>query len=573
MQRSATRETAGQHLIRSRSLAAPGLWIAVAAAVLSAVLLELPFPLAGPLPAWHTVFAWIGLVPLLCAVLSKLVAEGAHPVRNGFLLGYLCGFLWYCGNCYWIYATMHIYGGLPPVVSALLLVGFSLVLGLYFAFFAFGLALVRRATGSVRNTLALAPFLWTGLDLAAARITSVPWDQLGYSQVDNVIVSQLAPFTGVYGVTFVLVAANALIAGGLLLTRCRTNPINDRRTWGISGVALMVAGAVGVMLTPPKPAPSATAVLIQPNLNVGAENNWIGPAWDQHMAQLAHLAGEQCKSYIAGIPQTGAPSGEIECQTANAHPDLIVWPESPAPFIQGDPRLQQALRSLAVEQRAPLIIGGIGTDYSTELQQWNDYNSAMVIGADGQLVGRYDKIHLVPFGEYIPYQNLLSFAHKLTGRVGQFTRGTTRQVFLLPAGNGSNHRYGIFICYESVFADEVRQFARHGAEVLVNISDDGWYGDTSAPWQHLNIVRMRAIENRRWILRATNNGVTAVIDPEGRVRQSIPRHQVDALPAQYGFRSDITFYTAHGDVFAWICAILSIVVVGWSITKSERLEH
>jgi apolipoprotein N-acyltransferase len=112
-----------------------------------------------------------------------------------------------------------------------------------------------------------------------------------------------------------------------------------------------------------------------------------------------------------------------------------------------------------------------------------------------------------------------------------------------------------------VFADEVRQFARHGAEVLVNISDDGWYGDTSAAWQHLNMARMRAIENRRWILRDTNTGVTAAIDPYGRVRQSIPRHAVDALPAQFGFRDDVTFYTEHGDVFGWACAILALGIV------------
>ncbi len=569
MQRSATREAAGPNLLRPNSHLVRRLWKPAAAAVVSAALLELPFPLAGPLPAWHTVFAWIGLVPLLCALLSKPVTEGAHPVRNGFLLGYLCGFLWYCGNCYWIYATMHIYGDLPPVVSALLLVGFSAVLGLYFGLFGLGLALLRRATGSVRNTLALAPFLWTGLDLAAARITSVPWDQLGYSQVDNTLVTQLAPFTGVYGITFVLVAVNALIAGGLLLTRCRTNPVNDRRTWGIAGIVIMVAGGIGVTLTPPKPAPSATAVLIQPNLNVGAENNWAGPAWDRNIAYFDQLAHRTCGEYIPGIPKITGQNIAPLCPQPPDRPDLVVWPESPAPFVQGDPRFQQAMRSIALDVNAPLIIGGVGTDYSPEQQEWNDYNSAMVIGADGQFIGRYDKIHLVPFGEYVPFQNLLSFAHKLTGRVGQFSRGTMRQVFLLPSGNDGAHRYGIFICYESVFADEVRQFARHGAEVLVNISDDGWYGDTSAPWQHLNIVRMRAIENRRWILRATNNGVTAAIDPEGRVRQSIPRHQVDALPAQYGFRSDITFYTAHGDVFAWICAILSIVVVGWSIAKSE----
>jgi apolipoprotein N-acyltransferase len=180
-------------------------------------------------------------------------------------------------------------------------------------------------------------------------------------------------------------------------------------------------------------------------------------------------------------------------------------------------------------------------------------------------VGRYDKIHLVPFGEYVPFQNLLFFARKLTGRVSSFTRGDERKVFRL---NG--RRYGVFICYEAVFADEVRQFSQLGAEVLVNISDDGWYGDTSAPWQHLNMLRMRAIENRRWILRDTNTGVTAVIDPYGRVRQSIPRHAVDALPAGYGFRDDVTFYTAHGDVFAWVCVLLSFVVVAWSGRKLLR---
>jgi apolipoprotein N-acyltransferase len=193
----------------------------------------------------------------------------------------------------------------------------------------------------------------------------------------------------------------------------------------------------------------------------------------------------------------------------------------------------------------------------------------MAFAADGSEVGRYDKIHLVPWGEYVPYPKFFVFARKLTGKVASYTPGTTRNVFLLQSANGESHRYGVFICYESVFADEVRHFALNGAEVLVNASDDGWYGDTSAPWQHLNMARMRAIENRRWILRDTNDGVTASIDPYGRVRQSIPRHRVDALPAEFGFRSDITFYTAHGDVFAWLCAILSIGVAGWCLMQRK----
>ncbi len=535
-----------------------GGWRLWAAAALSAGLLELPFPLAGPLPAWRTAFAWFGLVPLICAVLKASAARQPRPLRRGFLLAYLCGVLWYLGNCYWVRDTMLRYGDMPSLAPTLLLVGFSLVLGTYFGLFGLGVALVRRATGDARLALIAAPFLWAGLELAAARITSVPWDQLGYSQVDNFPVSQLAPWTGVYGISFLLVAVNALIAGGVLLERKM-----GRRIWGAAGAALLVAGGGGVLIAPPKPAGTATAVLIQPNLDVGAGNDWTAPGeWDRHMAEFARLAGEECKTYIAGIPQTGAPTGEIICPANPTHPDLVVWPESPAPFEEGDPRFEQSMAAVARQAQTPLIVGAIGEDYSPQQQLLNYYNSAMVIGADGQRIGRYDKIHLVPFGEYIPFQKWLTFARKLTGRVSTFSRGQERKVFRL---NG--HRYGIFICYEAVFADEVREFAELGAEVLVNISDDGWYGDTSAPWQHLNMVRMRAIENRRWILRDTNNGVTAVIDPYGRVRESIPRHQVDALPAEYGFRDDVTFYTAHGDVFGWGCVLLSLGMVAWSAPK------
>jgi apolipoprotein N-acyltransferase len=542
-----------------------GAWKLWAAAALSAGLLELPFPLAGPMPPWRGVFAWFGLVPLLWAVLSPACVDGRRPLRRAFLLAYLCGFLWYMGNCYWVRDTMSRYGDMPPLAPTLLLIGYSLVLGLYFGLFGLGVALVRRATGSARLALAAAPILWAGLELAASRITSVPWDQLGYSQVENGLVNQLAPWTGVYGISFLLVAANALIAGEFLLDR-----ISSRRLWGTAGTLLLAGGAAGILIAPPRSAATATAVLVQPNLDVSADNRWPGQEWDQHMAEFAQLAGEQCKTYIAGIPQTGASSGEIVCPPYPTHPDLVVWPESPAPFEEQDPRFQQALAAIARQTQAPLVVGNIGSDFSEENGGWHFYNSALVVGADGARFGRYDKIHLVPFGEYIPFQNLLSFAHKLTGRVSSFTRGDERKVFILAGSNGERHRYGVFICYEAVFADEVRQFARLGAEVLVNISDDGWYGDTSAAWQHLNMARMRAIENRRWILRDTNTGVTAVIDPYGRVRQSIPRHALDALPAGFGFRGDITFYTAHGDVFGWLCAILGLGVAGWSTGKLLR---
>jgi apolipoprotein N-acyltransferase len=532
-----------------------------AAAGLSAGLLELPFPLAGPLPPWRSVVAWIGLVPLLWAILSPANSEQPRPLRRSFLLAYVCGVLWYLGNCYWIRDTMRHYGDMPPLAPELLLLGFSLVLGLYFGLFGLCVALVRRVSGSTRLALAVAPVFWAALELIASRVTSVPWDQLGYSQVDNALINQLAPWTGVYGISFLLVAVNALIAGGLVLKR------SERRwSWGLCGVLLMIGGSAGLFLSPPRPAAAATAVLVQPNLDVSADNGWTAPGeWDRHIADFARLAGEQCKTYIAGIPQTNAPGGEVVCPPYPTHPDLVAWPEAPSPFFEQDVRFQKAMVDLARTAQAPLIVGGLAADYSAEQNGWLDYNSAIIVGPDGARIGRYEKIHLVPFGEYIPFQNLLFFAHKLTGRVSSFSRGEERKVFRL---NG--HRYGVFICYEAVFADEVRQFAQLGAEVLVNISDDGWYGDTSAPWQHLNMARMRAIENRRWLLRDTNNGITAVIDPYGRVRQSIPRHQADALPASYGFRDDITFYSAHGDVFGWACAILSLGVTGVSFKASLR---
>jgi apolipoprotein N-acyltransferase len=515
------------------------------------------------MPPWRSVFAWFALVPLFWAILAISAFTRSHLLR-AFFIAYFCGFLWYMGSCYWVRYTMMHYGDIPPLAPTLLLIGCSMVLGLYFGLFGLGLALVRRATGSTRLALAFAPILWAALDLAAAHITSVPWDQLGYSQIDNALVNRLAPWTGVYGISFVLVAVNALLAGGLLLGSESKRRLAGRWAWAGCGALLLILGFCGVFVPPPRPDPTATAVLIQPNLDVGSANNWQGTVWDRHIAEFIQLAEEQCKTYIAGIPQTGAPVGEIICPPYTTHPDLVVWPESPAPFDQSDPRFQSALEDIAGTVHAPLVVGGIGWDHDNSAHEWRYYNAAIIADADGQIIGRYDKIHLVPFGEYIPFQNLIRFAHKLTGRVSTFSRGSVRKSFLLDTQNGGSHRYGIFICYEAVFAAEVRQFARLGAEVLVNISDDGWYGDTSAPWQHLNMARMRAIENRRWLLRDTNTGITAVIDPYGRVRQSIPRHQTDALPAEFAFRNDITFYTAHGDVFAWLCVLLSLGIAVWA---------
>ena len=549
-------------------------WRLLGAGALTAFLLDLPFPLAGPLPAWRTVFAWFALVPLLVGLLRFAAETDERRLRWrlgwSFLGGWWAGALWFGANGYWVYNTMNLYGGMDKPMAVVCLVAFSVYLGFWFGVFGLALALVRRATvGGKFAWIAFAaiPFLWTAMEFALARIPQFPWDQLGYSQVDNGLLTRIAPWAGVYGISFVLASANAFLAATWLHDGKDYNPLTRHiaRNWAwklfdraFRLVVVSVVALVGFDVHPPTPPAQATAVLVQPNLNVDTDDVWVGPEWDRHIAEFAQLGAENCKNYLNGIPETGATPVTPKCPAPMAPPSLIVWPESPAPFHDADGRFRSAMALVAQADKAPMIVGDIGMDLDAE-HQYQIYNSASLIGSDGQFLGRYDKIHLVPFGEYVPFRKLLFFVRKITQNLPDTGIGTERKTFTI-----GGHRYGVFICYESVFGDEVREFAKNGAEVFVNISDDGWYGDTSAPWQHLNMARMRAIENRRWILRDTNNGVTAAIDPNGTVRQSIPRHQVDALAAQYGYSSEMTFYTVHGDWLAELCAIVALGIAGWA---------
>jgi apolipoprotein N-acyltransferase len=526
--------------------------------LISAFLLLLPFSIAGPVPFWRTLFAWLAFVPLFCGLLSKENLDRPKALLRGTLAAYLMGFLWFTGNCYWIYQTMRYYGGLPPAISAGILIAYSLILGLYFAALGFLLTAAAKAFRGPLYALLAAPFFWVALELLSARFTKVPWDLLGYSQVDNFLLTRLAPYAGVYGLSFVLVAGNALLAGGILVAA------QARR------YAPLVGGAVLVLLLqngdhfqPPAAPVSATAVLLQQNLNVNQDNSWPGSEYDEHMNRFLRLSTRTCGPYLAGMLNLNAYPVTPDCPAKPVTPEVIVWPESPAPFYDKDPRLLTALQSLTHYMRAPVIAGttsldrhGAGSDM---------YNSALFVSADGTVAGRYDKIHLVPWGEYIPFKDFFSFAKNLTQEAGDMTHGWRRVVFV-----SGGHTFGVFICYEEIFGDEIRLFAKRGAQVLVNISNDGWYGDTCAPWQTLNMSRMRAVENRRWLLRDTNTGITTVIDPYGRLMASIDRHILSSLAARYGYRSDLTFYTVHGDVFAYACGIMTLGIVAVMVWAGLR---
>jgi len=449
---------------------------------------------------------------------------------------------------------MHQYGNLPPLVSVGILVLFSLVLGLYFALFAFLIAFLRKRLGNPLLPLIAAPFLWTAIELAASRITSVPWDQLGYSQVDNLWLTKLAPITGVYGISFVLAAGNALFAYGFLA------PSKRRQLRSLSAAIILAIGLqLGSYVSPKSSPTQAIAVLLQDNLSVDENNQWEGPVWDENIVRFIAESSQTCTPYLIGLPEPHPQLVRRVCPDGPLPASIIAWPEAPSPFREHDPRFIAAMHHLATTTKATIVAGNLSSDPGvtpTGQPTLNEYNSGSIISPEGNFIGRYDKIHLVPFGEYTPYSNLLFFAHHLTQNVSDFSRGKERKVF-----STDGHRFSVFICYEAVFADEIRHFAKNGAEVFVNISDDAYYGDTSAPWQHLNMARMRSIENRRWILRDTNTGITAAINPQGRVTQSVPRHIFTSLAANYGYISEQTFYTKHGDIFGYLCVIITLAIV------------
>jgi apolipoprotein N-acyltransferase len=530
-----------------------------AMAALSSILQVLPFPIAGPTPVWRTTVCWVALLPLLWALSREDKSGQPLTVRQSAKLGCLCGFLWYLGNCYWIYQTMYLYGGLDKPIAAGILLLFCLYLGLYHALFG-GLFGAFRAYFGAQGALLLSPFAWVAVELARARITGLPWDLLGVAQVDNPLLTRVAPVTGAFGLSFVIALVNALWLVRIQVRERR----HTRLALTIAGVVLVVLYVFGLrrLQGPSLPRATATAMLVQENLEVGAAAKGPEASEQQLLESFAYLSHYPGDRVFLGIPELrGTPSVTFVQKAEARSSDLIVWPESPAPFQENDPAFRAAISGVAKDAGAPVIVGNVAIDRTTaNARGFYLFNSATFVSPQGEFAGRYSKMHLVPFGEYVPFRQLFFFAGNLLHEVGTFDAGRTRSVF---AVNG--HRYGTFICYESIFGDEVRHFVQQGADVLINISNDGWYGDTSAPWQHLNMVRMRAIENHRWVLRATNTGVTGSIDPYGRVVEAAPRHVRTSIRAGFGYEHDVTFYTAHGDLFAYACALITAVALGWSL--------
>lgn len=522
----------------------------LAACALSGLLLVACFPKIH-LPG----LVWFACVPLLMAL------AGEKRLKRAFLLGYVCGAGFFAGSCYWFVIVTEFYGHLAPALAVVVLILFVIVDSTFFG--GFGLAMGWAARRSSGWALALSPFLWVAMELARTYLlTGFPWNLLGYA-VQSSGVRQIASATGVYGLSFLAVATSALAAWVLL------SPRRAR-----AGLALAVW--LGLLLVaqwrlapPPAVTGKELAILVQPNvpLNDTEMEAWIpwrDPTQLQQLVQFSVRAVEQFSPDNVA-PASGRPAAPIDKrQSTIDNPPLLIWAENPAPFFfTRDPIFRNAMENMARQTHAFVIANTI---IPLDAKGDTITNSAFTLDPEGREVSRYDKIHLVPFGEYVPGWALPGLVHKITSDVGNFVPGSSYSVAKSPGGG-----IGVFICYEAIIPQLARQLVAGGAGVLVNISNDAWYGDSAAAYQHLEMARLRAIENHRYLLRATNNGLTTLIDPYGRVLEEIPRYQRLAMPAHFDFETRQTFYSAHGDVFAWLCVAIAALMLTLG-SMSKKLE-
>ena len=507
-------------------------------AALSGVLQAIIFPSID----WHYL-CWFAFAPALVAILRarpkqdiavpESLSSNLAPATpwQGFLLGWLTGLIWSFGTCFWIYHVLNTYGGLDAPIAGALLVVFCLILALHHA--AWGLLVAWTARRRAVFALIAAPFLWVAVETFRTYITSFPWDLLGTVQVDNIPLARLGTVTGVYGLSFEIMLVNTVFAAAFIVPRRRRRSI-----FLAAAFATILVQATELIEPPALPAPD-TARLVQLNIPILNSDQWTAQYFQRELTRLRE------KSIPRPEQTMGAPP-----------PEIVVWPESPAPFFISDREFRTAVSDIARASNAYVIVGSLGEVGVSSQSTRQLYNSAALITPSGDWTARYDKIHLVPFGEYVPFHSLLSFADKLTKEVGDFVPGANRTPF-----DVGRYKAGVFICYESVFPGEIREFARNGANVFINISNDGWFGRYGAPKQHLNQARMRAVENNRWLLRATNTGITSAIDPYGRVVDQAPRETYTYLDAPFSVMNGTTFYTRHGDWFAFACVIISVLMI------------
>ena len=506
-------------------------------AALSGAILSLSY--RGSFPS---IYAWFCVALLLASIL------GARA-WVAFLCGFLHGVIFVFTCVPWIADTLSIHGGMSRAAGWVILLLIAGVWGLSTG--AFGWVVQRLSLRSYTLALAGAPFLWICTEVFRTYLPEIsfPWGLLGYAPAENPGLVQLTTVTGIYGLSFLAAAFNAL----LLWSDC--GPVSDRNrrllVFGVVVVVLVLTMAIAPRFVP-KAEANHRARVVQPNFpeNMEYSSDWF-TVHKNDMAELGALS--------------------LRLSLDNPQPDLLIWPEAPAPFSFQDAHFVPYISQLANDFHNPVIVGVVEWKPTTEQRPAGPrmtlvpYNSAVMLNGFGQRLFSYDKMHLVPFGEYEPFPLIHQVVTSVSEEVGGFHKGTVRAVGTFPNG----YRFSLFICYEAIYPGEIRQFTDRGAQLLINISNDGWFGTSAAAEQHLRMARVRAVENRRWLLRDTNSGLTASIDPYGNVTRVLRRDVRGSADLPYDFRSDRTVYVRAGEWFMWMCVVVSAILVVITFRKEK----
>ena len=504
--------------------------------------------------------AWIALVPLHWALDGKSKAQA-------FWIGWLSGTIAFTGMMAWVVTTMNTYGKVPLVISYGIMLLLTIYLGLYVGLYSAGAVWFR--TLIPRYGLFAVPCLWVSLELVRTYVLSgLPWGLLGYSQYRQLEVIQIADHMGVYGVSFLIVLVNVALAEFLSWLMPLLRGFRPARLpWALVAMATLLVtlsweyGLATLSGAPTSDIPrsSISVGVVQPNVDQAVK--WDTAHREEILARFDRLTEQLGRST-----------------------DLVIWPEAATPFVfEREPAYQLQLIALANRAQAPILFGSPALRFYPDRRPYL-LNSAYLLSPDGQLLGRYDKHHLVPFGEYIPFKSsLLFFLDKLVEGIGDFEAGTGPTVLTLTpkarsptAGMvGTMPRpinFGVAICYEVIFPNLVRQFAANGAEFLVTVTNDAWFGSSSAASQHFSMVVFRSVENHLAFARSANTGISGFIDPFGHIIEATPIFTEQAVKATMQVWRPHTFYSRHGDVFAYGCVIICALLCLFGSFRSKGSE-
>ena len=499
-------------------------------AVASALLLVFAFPDFGVWP-----LAWVALVPLLFNVARRPRAA------QSFLSGWLAGTLFFYATCHWLTYPMIHYAGIPAPLAYLFLLPPAAAGGFFPALVALALARLCERLGAA--ALLLAPFVWVACEWARLGVIGQLWNAVGYSQAFEPALIQSARFGGVYAVSFLVVAFNAALTYALLKRSVRGTLVS---LTAITCVTLAVYGSSLTKEPGTERAPSAHVVAVQPN---------IIPDFNRSESEYEVLRRRHFELSDEGLRSLDGVGRET--------PRVVVWPESPMNFsLERDRRFREELGRYVGSRRVSLLFNSL-----EPATGGGGYNAAVLVNEKGLLAAQYDKIRLMPFGEYIPLPRWLPGVGMLGGVVGDFTPG--ERYTLIPLGSVEGApRAGTFICLESAYPDITRRLTLEGADVLIEMTNDAYQGDTSILRQHLSNAVFRAVETGRPLLRVTNTGVSARIDGRGAVSDETGRF-VEAVRTWPVARSDggKTFYARFGDVFALACSFVSLFAMALTLRR------